>query len=487
VTEQGPSRLLGRLDLGRTSPAAVSTRAALSTIGIGVQGVVRFLFSLLIGRSSGPAVLGAASAPVSLALFASLLWPTATGTAAAKFVAIARGAQREHEVEGVAAHLARRTVSSSLVLAVCAGVVALTVLDTGPAAAGMTALLTLAYSGYAFTRGLQFGAGQVQRATVWDVASATASLVVLVLVVTSHAVALLLLPLVLGYALYAVVNWPRATKECPTPELRREMDGFVMLGVIGTLASTGFLQLSNVLARAANSPHEAGLYAAALSLATPASLLSRSFGLVLFPSMSEAHGREDRASLRAQTDLGTRALVVLMVGLFGIVVLLSQVVLRIAYREEFSGASTILPIMLVAVLCSTVVVASVNFLTSTSQRGMRISATTSVSGMLVGCASWAVLVPLYGVTGVAVGFLIGSAAIAFPPLVVVWRQERHHWTGLALRFVLAVAVLVALAVYEERSGAGDLRCLALAAGFAVVWLVVSWRDVRRVLPVIARR
>src|SRR6185312_2346586 len=78
------------------------------------------------------------------------------------------------------------------------------------------------------------------------------------------------------------------------------------------------------------------------------------------------HGREDRASLRAQTDLGTRALVVLMVGLFGIVVLLSQVVLRIAYREEFSGAGTILPIMLAAVLCSTVVVAAVNFLTTTT-------------------------------------------------------------------------------------------------------------------------
>jgi O-antigen/teichoic acid export membrane protein len=483
----GARDVLGRLDLAAVSRAGVPVRALLSTVGIGVQGVIRFLYSLLIGRSSGPAVLGAASAPVSLALFASLLWPTATGTAAAKFVAIARGAGRPQDVEGVAAHLARRTLLSSLVLAVCSAVVALTVLDTGWAAAGMTALLALAYSGYAFTRGLQFGAGQVPRATAWDVGTALLSLVVLVLVVTSHAVAVLLLPLVVGYAVYSLANWPRRTASVVSAELRREMDGFVLLGVVGTLASTGFLQLSNVLARAANSPHDAGLYAAALSLATPASLLSRSFGLVLFPSMSEAHGREDRVSLRAQTDLGTRALVLLMVGIFGVIILLSRVVLRVAYSSDFSGAGTILPIMLVAVLLGTVVVAGVNFLTSTSQRGMRISASTSVIGMLVGCASWAVLVPSYHVTGVAVGYLIGSAFIALPILVLVWVREQHHWTFLAARFVVAVVVLVVLAVYEDRSDVGTVASIGLAVAFAVAWLAVSATDVRRVLPLLTRR
>ena len=265
------------------------------------------------------------------------------------------------------------------------------------------------------------------------------------------------------------------------------MDAFVLLAVVGTLASAGFLQLSNVLARAADSPHDAGLYAAALSLATPASLLSRSFGLVLFPSMSEAHGRADRASLRAQTDLGTRALVLIMVGCFGVIVLLSRVVLRLAYREEFSGAGTMLPTMLVAVLLSTVVVASVNFLTSTSQRGMRISASTSVIGLIAGSASWVVLVPLYGVTGVAVGYLIGSAVISLLPFAIVWRGERHRWAALTIRFLTAVAVLVALAVYEDRSDVSDLTAVGLAVGFVVVWLAVSATDVRRVLPVIVRR
>lgn len=483
----GPRALLGRIDLRTVSSAGVPVRAVLSTVGVFVQGVVRFLYSLLIGRTSGTAVLGEASAPVSLALFTSLLWPTATGTAAAKFVAIARGAGRPEEIESVGRHLARRTVQSSVVLALCAVLVARTVLHSTWGAAAMTGALALAYSGYAFTRGLQFGAGQVPRATFWDVGSAVLSLVVLVLVVTSHSVALLLVPFVIGYGLYTVANWPQHAVGTLDARLRREIDGFVLLGVVGTLASTGFLQISNVLARAANSPHEAGLYAAALSLATPASLISRSFSLVLFPSMSEAHGRQDRASLRAQTDLGTRALVVAMVATFGVVIILSRVVLDLFYGDRFAAAGTVLPIMLVAVLFGTVVVAGVNYLTSTSQQGMRISASTSVIGLLIGCAAWAVLVPLYGVTGVAVGYLVGSAFITMPPLVIVWWREGHHWTGLAVRFVVATAALVALSAYEDRSDVSNLAAVGLAAAFLVAWLAASATDVRRVLPLIARR
>ena len=385
-------------------------------------------------------------------------------------MSIARGGQRPEEIEGVAHLLARRTVVSSLILSAGAAVVALTVLHTSLATALMTAALTLAYSGYAFTRGLLFGAGQVPRATFWDVTSAALSLVVLALVVTSHVVPVLLLPLVIGYAAYTLANWPRRTQQRVSDALRREMDGFVLLAVVGTLASAGFLQLSNVLARAVNSPHDAGLYAAALSLATPASLLSRSFSLVLFPSMSEAHGRDDQASLRAQTDLGTRALVLVMVATFGVVIILSRPLLQLLYGSEFEAAGAVLPIMLIAVLLGTVDEAAVNFLTSTSQRGVRLTAEFSVAGLVVGAVVWLLLVPNHGVTGVALGYLIGTAPSVVPILALVWRRERHHWTWLAVRFGLAVVVLVTVAVNEQtghtsarlrdRAGGGLPRGLA---------------------------
>jgi putative peptidoglycan lipid II flippase len=163
------------------------------------------------------------------------------------------------------------------------------------------------------------------------------------------------------------------------------------------------------------------------------------------------------------------------------------VVLDLFYGSDFSAAGTVLPIMLIAVLFGTVVVAGVNYLTSTSQQGMRISASTSVIGMIIGCGAWAVLVPLYGVTGVAVGYLIGSAFITLPPLVIVWRREGHHWTGLALRFTVATVALVVLSVYEDRADVSNPVAIGLAAAFLVAWLAISATDVRRVVPLIVRR
>ena len=59
----------------------------LSTLGILVQGGVRFVFSVLVGNAFGTLVLGAANAAISLALFASLVHPSAAAQTATKFVA----------------------------------------------------------------------------------------------------------------------------------------------------------------------------------------------------------------------------------------------------------------------------------------------------------------------------------------------------------------------------------------------------------------
>jgi O-antigen/teichoic acid export membrane protein len=208
---------------------------------------------------------------------------------------------------------------------------------------------------------------------------------------------------------------------------------------------------------------------------------------VLFPSMSEAHGRDDQASVRAQTDLGTRALVLIMVATFGVIIILSRPLLRLLYGNAFEAAGAVLPIMLVAVLFGTVDEAAVNFLTSTSQRGVRITAEFSVAGLVVGAIVWLLLVPNHGVTGVALGYLIGTAASVVPILALVWRRERHHWTWLSVRFGLAVVVLVTVAVNEQTGHTSALSAITLAVVFLVGWLALSYPDVRRVLPVILRR
>jgi hypothetical protein len=71
-------------------------------------------------------------------------------------------------------------------------------------------------------------------------------------------------------------------------------------------------------------------------------------------------------------------------------------------------------------------------------------------------------------------------------MAIVWREEAHHWTGLALRFLVAVAALVAFAFVENAEPVGALASIGLAVVFGLAWLALSYPDLRRVLPLIAR-
>ena len=128
------------------------------------------------------------------------------------------------------------------------------------------AALVIGYSGYHFARGVQFGAGQVARATAWDVILAVVGIAgVLVALAAGLEGPAILLPLAAAYGVYAAAGWPGGAGSL-APDLRRGIDGFVGLGVAGTMASAGFLQLSMVAARLAGTPNAAGQYAAALTL-----------------------------------------------------------------------------------------------------------------------------------------------------------------------------------------------------------------------------
>src|SRR3954469_17933400 len=85
------------LRLDQPTVGSLRARGVLSTIGIGVQGLLRFTISVIVGRVGGPAVLGVVNSAISGALFLSLLWPASSGAAASKFVARARGAGDDEE------------------------------------------------------------------------------------------------------------------------------------------------------------------------------------------------------------------------------------------------------------------------------------------------------------------------------------------------------------------------------------------------------
>lgn len=473
---------LSPLRLDEATSRSPLARGTLSMVGLASQGVLRLAISLLTGRLLGKAILGIVQSAISTATLLSLLWPTTTGAAASKYVARARGAADSVELQAVAHHLRRRTVLATTLISLAAVPLWMSIDDASLVDSLPVAAFTAAYSGYSFTRGLQFGAGQVPRATTWDLVSASAGVVAFVIALLAGVTGTwLLLPLAAAYGLYTAANWPYSATGRPTAALRKELDHFVLLGAAGTIASTGLLQLSMIVAKATGGREGAGQYAAAFVLATPASLLATSLSLVLFPSLAEAWGRGDRAGFRAQTDQATRILILVMLTAFGSLILCSRLVIHLIWGSDYADAAEPFPILVLAVLASTMGVASSNALLTGWRKGVRVTTAASLAGLAIGALVWLVATPALGIVGVALGYLCGALVIGATPIAAIWRLDRHRWLALALRLGAGLLLLGALYLAQRELHLGLGWDVPAAAVFCVLWWALSWKDVRVVL------
>lgn len=476
--------LLRPVRLDQPTGGTIATRGAWGVAGTASQGSLRFIANLLVGRIAGPVALGAFQGAISVAFLLSLLWPTSIGSAAAKFLARSRGAGDLEQTRAVAAHLGRRNLQVTGVLAVIAA--GWWYLHDSTASAidiVSIALLLMGYCGYAFTRGVQYGVGQVPRGTQWDIISSGLGLVGMTILLLCGVRGLaLLLPLALSYGIYTLACWPHGASSHLDRALRREIDAFITLAAVGTVVSAGFLQLSMIVARSTVSPREAGLFAAALTLATPASLLAGSLSLVLFPTMAEAWGGGRWDQFRAQTDLATRGLFAVMVAIFGSLALCSRLIVRVLWGERYADAAVVLPILLLAVCLTTLAVSSVNAVMTAGRRGMLVTTAGGITGLAVGAVVWLIAVPPWGVKGIALGYLCGTCVSFTITFALSWRQGRHHWGLLIARTAAAILGVGSVCAWSAHSHWGAAAQLVAAVAFLAGWLAASLPDLRRAIP-----
>ncbi|WP_019816447.1 hypothetical protein, partial [Saccharomonospora saliphila] len=412
-------------------PLPPARRGLVSAVGIAVQGSVRFVYSLLVGRTLPAGFLSATNSAISTAMLATMLWPTSLGAAAAKFVARESGDVAVRVA--LTRHLARLSLLTSAGLGVAGGVLTYAVLAPGElTTAVFVALLTVGLSSYTFVRGVQYATGRVLRATVWDALSFVVAVGGLVLVLVFELRAWLLLPLTAGYAVYSVAGWPRTGGGPVGAELRTEINRFVAWGVLGSLATGGFLQLTMVLAHQTGDVEGADAYAAALTLATPASLLGSVLSLLLLPALSAAVGRGDYAAVRGHTDLAHRALITVVGGVFGVLVVGARLLVAVLW-PNLASAVPVLETLLAATFLYTTSIVVTESIRSYDEHGARVMALIRVTGFVVGLGVAVALIPALSVLGIAVGYLAGMAITGLVPVVVVWRRDRHRWAGLAAR------------------------------------------------------
>lgn len=387
--------------------AGTASSALLSTVGIGVQGATKLLVTVVVGRVFGTEALGQSSALLSLGVFAALLWPSAAGNTAARSLSIAMRAGRSDAA--VNRRLGTSMLVSSAVLAALTIPVAVA-WGNGPWTVLGGVSVVVGYGLYAYTRGAQLGYDRAGRVAVWDGVTSLLTLGLLVLACVTRAEPVVLLPLGIGYSVFAVACWPRGSVTGSgaggtAPEPTRGLLGFAAWNVLAGLTTNGLLQLAMISAQVTASAHDAGVYAAAFSLATPASMVGQAVAQVVVPAFAhrgEASALRSPGTLRFVTGFAAATAV-----LFGLVALLADWYLPLFYPDDGAAAVADLRYLVLGVWVFTMSLVPAALLLAAGRS--RQVALASVSGFVVGVVLMAALAPATGVAAGSTGFLVGSA------------------------------------------------------------------------------
>jgi putative peptidoglycan lipid II flippase len=418
-----------------------------ASLGVLSQGVGRLLTNVVVGRVAGAAVLGSMATVLAVAQVLVSLWPGSLGSTCVKFVAQSRGRGDDQDTVAIRGHLALRTLQSCLLLGLLGAL--------GWAAWGGTwaecvavAILVLALGSSGLVQGLLYAERRTRTSSVRQTAAAAFSLVVLAAMLAfDHTLsgAWLAMPLAIGLLLFSVSGWPRQ-RPASMGRKGRELDTFAMITAVGQVSSSGFVQLA-VVAAATIDRASAGQFAVAFALCTPLTLVIAPLGLALFPSVNEAVGRGDVASVRRQISVATRFLAYALTGAGGCMVMVREPVIRLVWGSGFQPAADIFVPLLISSIAAAIAVPAVNGMSSAAQRHAALGTAYALVSAVIGVASWFVLMPVWGATGIAVGLLIGRGLFAIAALESVRRLHGlPAWWGLGGRVLLMVTVLVALEV-----------------------------------------
>lgn len=467
------------VQLNQPAATGAAKRGVLSIVAIGLQGGTRFISNLLIGRIAGPLINGAVASATALAFLLHTFWPSSTPGAASKFIARARGKKDDEEVHAVARHIAIRVLQITGVLAVAAPPVWVVIYDGQWWEGLCISLILITVSTSQFARGVHFGAGQVARGTRYDIVVSIIGVVATVLLLAVGVRNLLLtLPMSLALGAYALLCWPWTAHGKPEKSLRAEIDKFVTFSALGSMASAGMLQASQLVA-AGLGPQEAARFAPALLMVTPLSIIATALTMALYPSMAEAQGGNDKARLRRQTDLATRGFMAVMVPAFGGLAIAARPIIELVWGHRFDSSPELMPFFCLALLINNVATPSVSSITSGPHRNMWYTLLLSQAGLASAIVAWVVLVPPLGVFGVAIGYGLGATVTAVSLMCIAWRMGRHRWWGLMAQLGFAVASIALLSWWRHNAPPDHVLDLVVGTAFGLGWLLVSLPTLRR--------
>lgn len=377
------------LDVGRGRDLRIGRAGLYNFLSLVLQGAIRFGVNWLVGRFAGAAALGAVAAVLAAAQVGSLLGPTTLGAAASRYVASNLGADRPD----AARLMARRAWMYVLLMGTVIGVlIAIWVLwvERDFRIATIVLGMTCGLSCYAVVRGLHLGSGRMVRLVVLEAGVGVLSIAgVLGFLYADVNPVLLLTPLAFGYLLIFSLSFPFKSRDVLASAADGSVFKFVVIGSVGTIASTGIAQGAILIARSMFDAETAGRYAAAVALLGPLALVGASVTGALLPRLSRNFGAGNNAE-HAYGVMVSGAYVLWIGGAAVIsIAVMAEPIVTIVWGSEFGGTEDVFRILLVGVFAQLCAAPSMSGIASGGASGMVWSTSAALMGATVSVLVWA--------------------------------------------------------------------------------------------------
>lgn len=360
-------------------------QASFSVIGVAAQGGARFVTTIIVGRVVGVDALAGFSAALAITIIAALIFPTGLGFAVSRALSHASASERrEHIVRASLTML----LSTALVLTAAAGLVQWAIEPSDLVTAFSVGALTFAYSAYVVTRSIQFALGLGQRAATWDVLAAVVSLGGVFVLAANGASSLLLVPMTIGFvacvAQAVLTEWTGGSAAVDL-QIRGALIRSAAWNSASVVSTNALIQVAMVVVFVADISSTAGLFAAALAIATATTMAAQAVSQALLPRITRWTSIDQRSGYAAAIRaLG--ALILLCILGYALLALLAEPILILVYGVPFIDATGMLQVLSIAMcLFSIGVLASAFLIAVGKERTVTIASGIGlVSGVLAG-------------------------------------------------------------------------------------------------------
>ncbi len=437
-----------------------------SSVGMYTEYVLGMLTSIVIARHLGPQGFGAYGAVIWLVAMGVATTNSGTATAAIKFIAELRGADREDLIPGLLDYLRRaQHLFLLFVLLVGAGVLLLAGDRIAPsfnhvALLGFLALAIALRASYMFNIGVAKGFENFRANAIVALVCTPVNLLMVVLTWWFDLpVEWLLAIFLVSGLMFFLMSRAQITPLLPARKPGASMDALLVARIrhhmlMSTLTVTvGFLVASEVEVMFLNmysKPDAAGQFRVAYQMATgAAALVPGVFGALLLPMMANAlsQGREV-AGRRFIASTSYLALLASPLVAFGVV--FSNPIIRVLYGTDYLPAAPVFAVCLAGVALTTMTQGGSSLLIS-ADRQRSVLVLVLCCGVLK-ISLDALLIKYYGLHGAMLAFAVVAlvTTVAMMTLAIKASQVSPDW-GKLLRIFICAAIsgLVVWPLNEE--------------------------------------